>query len=95
MEKANRDKKEAMKLLREQRKAYIEKARAKIKEQNKVIKSIKEQLKDGGKTVPQLSTAINLPTDKVMWYVASLRKYGVLQEGEKDGDYFKYILAET
>jgi Fic family protein len=85
--------KEAFKKLREKRKASIDRARKAIKTQNKIIKDIKEQIKTEGKTVPEIAQTTNIPTNQVLLYVAALRKYGVLIEGAKDGDYFKYQLA--
>jgi len=94
MAEGNKSNKEAMKQLREERKAYIEAARQKIKEQNQMIKRIKEILANGGMTVPQLSEALQTPTDLTMWYVTAMRKYGSVKEGDKDGDYYKYELVE-
>jgi Fic family protein len=85
--------KEALKKLRVKRKASIDRAKKAIKTQNKIIKDIKEQIKTEGKTVPEIAQTTNIPTNQVLLYVAALRKYGVLIEGAKDGDYFKYKLA--
>ncbi len=85
--------KEALKELRQARQASIKRAKEAIKIQNQDIKKIKEQLKDGGKTVPQIAAAIKMPTSKVLLYITALRKFGVLAEGAKEEDYFKYELA--
>jgi Fic family protein len=85
--------KEALKELRSKRKTSIERAKKAIKTQNNIIKTIKEQIKTEGKTVPEIAQATNISTNQVLLYVATLRKYGVLTEGAKDGDYFKYLLA--
>ena len=85
--------KEALKKLRAERKASIDRTKKAIKTQNKIIKDIKEQIKTEGKTVPEIARTTNIPTNQVLLYVAALRKYGVLIEGAKDGDYFKYQLA--
>jgi predicted transcriptional regulator len=85
--------KEALKELRAKRKTSIDRAKKAIQTQNKIIKDIKEQIKTEGKTVPEIAHTINIPTNQVLLYVAALRKYGVLIEGAKDGDYFKYQLA--
>ena len=87
------DEKAKLKKLREERKDYIKKAKEMIKEQNRLVKIIKEQLKDSPKTVPEISQATDLPTWEVMWYVTALKKYGVVEEGEQDGSYFKYQLV--
>ena len=85
--------KEALKQLRQERQASIKHAKDAIKTQTQDIKKIKDQLKDGGKTVPQIASAIKMPTSKVLLYITALRNYGVLVEGAKEEDYFKYELA--
>ncbi len=85
--------KEALKQLRQARRASIKHAKDAIKIQNQDIKKIKEQIKDGGKTVPQIAAAIKMPTSRVLLYVTALRSYGLLAEGAKEEDYFKYELA--
>jgi len=85
--------KEALKQLRQARQASVKHAKDTIKTQNRDIKQIKEQLKDGGKTVPQIAAAIKMPTSKVLIYVTALRSYGMVAEGAKEEDYFKYELA--
>jgi Fic family protein len=87
--------KEAMKALRQQRKQSIDRARSAIKAQNKDIKSIRDALKDGGKTVPEITAVTKMPSSKVMVYVATLKKYGMVAEGPKNGDYFKYELLDA
>jgi hypothetical protein len=34
-----------------------------------------------------------MPTSQVLLFVAGLKKYGIVVEGEKDGDYFNYHMA--
>jgi len=89
---AEKTDKAGLKALREARKASIAKAQKAMKEQRSLIKRIKEQIKGEGKTVPQIASATGLPTDLILLYVTALRKYGMVAEGEKDGDYFKYKL---
>lgn len=85
--------KEALKQLRQERQALVEQAKAMIKTQNKEIKLIKEHLTEDGKTVPEVSRKTGIPPSKVLVYISGLRKYGQVQEGAKDGDYFKYLLV--
>lgn len=87
-------KKEAMKALRESRKAFVKTASAKMKIQKKAIEVIQDHLQEGARTVPEISTATGISTAETLWYVATLKKYGVIKEAEKDGCYFKYELAE-
>jgi predicted Rossmann fold nucleotide-binding protein DprA/Smf involved in DNA uptake len=91
----NRVEKEAMKKLREGRKAKIKAAKARMKEQRKTIKAIREQLKDRPMTVPEIAAATGIEASNVLWFLAALKKYGKVFEGEKNGSYFQFRLAET
>ncbi len=55
-------------------------------------RKIRDELSKGPKTVPELATACDLPTNEVLWHVAGMRKYGELVEDVQAGDYFKYRL---
>lgn len=83
-----------LKPLREARKANIDRAREAVKEQNRVIKAIREALADGGKTIPNLTQAVGMETETVFFYVSTLKKYGIVGEGRKDGSYFTYELIK-
>jgi predicted transcriptional regulator len=88
-------KKDVLRKLREARKETIGRSTLRMKEQRKVIDAVKKQLAAGAKTVPELAEAVGISTSEAMWYVASLKKYGVVAEGEKDGSYFRYELADS
>ena len=85
---------EALKKLRESRRETVERARQAIKAQTQDIKKIQDQLQSGPKTIPEIADAIQMPSSLVLRYVAGLKKYGVLVEGVKEDDYFKYELAK-
>lgn len=83
-----------LKTLRQERKVTIDRARDKVKEQNKVIKAISQALTEEGKTILDLASTLAMDTDTVMVYVSTLKKYGILGEGAKNGDYFTYRLVK-
>ncbi|MBW1636058.1 MAG: hypothetical protein JRC87_04720 [Deltaproteobacteria bacterium] len=83
-----------MKKLRQERNESITGAREKMKVQNKVIKALKEALSKEAKTIPELADIMGMQTDAVLMYVSTLKRYGIIGEGPKDGDYFKYELTE-
>ncbi len=94
----NQDKearKEAMKKLRASRKESIARASAMMKEQKKDIKAIKEFLTGRDATVPEIAGETGLPTDKTLWYIATMKKYGQIVEAEKEGAFFNYSLNES
>jgi Fic family protein len=81
-----------LKALREQHKERIDRAREQVKEHNRIMKAVQEALKKEPSTVPALAAAIGMETETVMKYVSTLKKYGTVGEGSKDGDYFTYQL---
>jgi hypothetical protein len=85
--------KETLQALRKERKRYIERARKSIKENNKVLKSIREQIAAEPRTVPQIAQAMAMDTAEVLIFVSALKKFGEVMEGPKDGDYFRYGLV--
>ena len=87
------EKKEAMKKLRESRKDIIKATSARVKENKKAVKAIKEQLRAEARTVPEIAEATSIASADVLWFVATLKKYGEVVEGDKDGGYFRYYLA--
>jgi DNA-directed RNA polymerase specialized sigma subunit len=86
--------KEALKQLRGERKVWIDRARKAVKAQNAVTKAIKAQLAEEPRTVPEIARALKMKTGEVLLFISALRKYGEVVEGPKDGDYFKYQLAD-
>jgi hypothetical protein len=94
-DKESESRKEALKKLKATRKNQIAAATARIKEQRKAVKAIKEHLAGVELTVPEIAAATGLPASEVLWYVASLKKYGEILEGPKDSGYYRYRLHET
>ena len=94
-DKAKEAKKAAMKELRAQRKTMIAAASTKMKEQKKDIKAIKNFLNGQTATIPEIAEGAELPKDKTLWYMATLKKYGQIVEGPKEGVFFKYFLSEA
>jgi predicted transcriptional regulator len=89
------EKKEAMRRLRQSRKDAIKATSARVKENRRAIKAIKEQLQDEARTVPEIAAATGLASAEVLWFIATLKKYGEILEGDKDGGYFRYYLADV
>ena len=89
----NADQKAAMKALRKERKAWIKAAAAKVKGHNKALRAIREQLKETPRTVPEIAEGAGLTSSEVMWYVASMKKFGEILEADQDDSYFRYQLA--
>lgn len=88
----NAEQKAAMKALRQERKVWIKAAAANVKKHNSAIRAIREQLKDTPRTVPEIAKGAGLPSQEVMWYVASMKKFGEILEADQDDSYFRYQL---
>ena len=85
--------KEKLKALRLERAALVDQAKSNIKAGNQLIQKIRAQIKDQAMTIPQIAGAVEEPSSRVLLYVAGLKKFGIVVEKEKEGDYFKYQLA--
>jgi len=87
--------KEALKELRQARKAAIAEASKRMKAQKKALKAIREQMGDEeGRTIPEIAQAVSMSPAEVLYCVATMKKYGEVLEGDKDGAYFRYRLAQ-
>jgi hypothetical protein len=64
------------------------------REQARMRQKIREALKSGPLTVPELRAATDVPADEIFWYLMAGKKYGRILEGEQCEDYYKYALAE-
>jgi hypothetical protein len=85
--------KTALKKLKAARKDQIAATTARMKEQRRAVKAIKQHLEGAELTVPEIAAATGLPASEALWYVASLKKYGEILEGPKAGGYYRYKLA--
>jgi predicted Rossmann fold nucleotide-binding protein DprA/Smf involved in DNA uptake len=87
--------KTALKQLKAARKEQIAAATARMKDQRRAVKAIKARLEGTELTVPEIAAATGLPASEVLWYVATLKKYGEILEGPKDGGYYRYRLGQA
>lgn len=86
---------EMLKELRLKRAKSVRRARELLKEQRKAMSAIEAVLKKGPATVPEIARLSGLSSDRVLWWIASLKKYGFVAEGEKNGQFFAYRLVKT
>jgi predicted Rossmann fold nucleotide-binding protein DprA/Smf involved in DNA uptake len=86
--------KEALKKLKAARKEQIAAVTRRVKEQRQAVQAIRASLAEAELTVPDLAAATGLPVSQVLWYVATLKKYGEILEGTKDGSYYRYRLGQ-
>ncbi len=89
----NEPPRDALKRLKEARREQINAASGRMREQRRTVQAIKGRLAGAELTVPELAAATGLPVSEVLWYVATLKKYGEILEGPKAGSYYRYRLV--
>jgi hypothetical protein len=82
-----------LKRLRDAHGASVQRAQALMRAQRQLERAICESVRDTPRTVPDIAAAIGRPTRDVLWFVAALRKYGVLVEAGMCGEYPLYRRA--
>ena len=83
-----------LKALRETHQATVERTQALLKEQQAFRKQLRSAMADGPKTIPEIAADSALPSDEVLWHVMAMKKYDLVREVGKSGDYYQYALAE-
>ncbi|MBN2257999.1 MAG: hypothetical protein JW704_09265 [Anaerolineaceae bacterium] len=78
---------EMLKSLREMHAASVEQTQALLREQKQMQQSICQIIRETPKTVPEIAAEIGKPSHEVLWYIAAFKKYGIVVETGKCGDY--------
>jgi hypothetical protein len=86
-------------MLAELRKQHDEKVKAAqqlLKEQQAIRNKLHLALQDGSCSVPQLAEATSLPAHQILCYVATMKKYGLVEEAGLDEaeEYYLYTLSK-
>jgi predicted transcriptional regulator len=85
---------ELLKQLRTTHAESVKRAQALLKEQKHVQQEVCRVLRERPKTIPEVAAEIGISTDKVLWYMASFKKYGLVIENGMCGNYPLYQKAE-
>ncbi len=80
--------------LREERKETVTRAQALLKEQQVKRKAIRNAMKDGPKTVPEVADLTGFSSHDVMWHMMAMRKFDLIEELDMDGEYYRYQLKQ-
>lgn len=65
-----------------------------IRKTNTGMAAIRKALRDGPKTVPEISAASGIASHETLWFVNAMRKYGELAITGDENGYKKYGLKE-
>ncbi|HEY44790.1 MAG TPA: winged helix-turn-helix domain-containing protein [Anaerolineae bacterium] len=85
---------ETLKRLREEHKETVARSQALLKEQQAKRKAIRKALEEGPRTVPEVADLTGFASHDVMWYVMAMKKFGLIEELEMDGEYYRYQLTQ-
>jgi predicted transcriptional regulator len=85
---------ELLKYLRLRHAETVARTQTLLKEQKRVQKEICMFIRENPKTVPEIAEAVNMPSNEVLWYIASFKKYGIVVEDGMCADYPMYRRAE-
>jgi predicted transcriptional regulator len=83
-----------LKRLREQHAESVTRTQALLKEQQAFRKQLRQAMEGSAKTIPEIAGAAGLPADQVLWHMMAMKKYDLIREIGKDGEYYRYALAE-
>ena len=83
-----------LKRLREAHAESVERTQALFREQKQMQQAICKFIRDTPKTVPEIAAEIGKPAHEVLWFVAALKKYGIVIEAGMCGDYPLYQRAK-
>jgi predicted Rossmann fold nucleotide-binding protein DprA/Smf involved in DNA uptake len=86
---------ELLKQMRAKHVGSVERAQALLKEQKRMQQELCALMREKPRTIPELAAATSLPAPKVLWFIAALKKYGVVVENGMCGDYPLYQKAEA
>ncbi len=86
--------KKPIQVLRERRGGIPKHLLAKNREQKQLVKRLKEALRSGPQTVPEVAAETGLGTAEVLWHLMALKKFGHVNEVRERDGYFEYALEE-
>ena len=84
------DAKKPLNILRERYGGTSAELKQYFKDQSRIRKLISDAFKKGPRTIPELAQDTGEPSDKLLWHVMAMKKYGLVAELEQRGDYFAY-----
>jgi predicted transcriptional regulator len=82
--------------LRRQRGEKVKHAQDLLKEQQSVRKALQHALQHSPRSIPQLATLTNIAAHDVLWHIAAMKKYGIVEEAgmDENSDYYLYRLSK-
>lgn len=85
---------ELLKHMRTTHAESVKRAQELLKEQKKMQQALCTFFREEPHTIPEAAQETELPADKILWFVAALKKYGIVEEAGMCGDYPLYKKVE-
>jgi biotin operon repressor len=82
-------------LLRERRGGMSDELKEYFKVQQQTRKVLREALREGPKSVPELAALLKLEKSTTLWHVMAMRRYGEVVEAAERNGYPLYNLKEN
>jgi predicted transcriptional regulator len=79
-----------LKELRAKHQTSVDRTQTLLKEQGKIERAILKLIKDESMTIPAIASQVELPPNRVLWFVTALKKYDLIREDGMDGEYVQY-----
>ena len=92
--KAKKQRGQFFKRLREQHQDSVQRTQELIKAQNALRKPIRQAMKGGPRTIPELAEATGLSAGTVLWHVMAMKKRGQVVEAGLNDEYYQYQLSQ-
>jgi predicted transcriptional regulator len=82
--------------LRKQHSETVKQAQEVLRQQQAVRKALHSALQNSPHSVPQLAEETGLPAHEVLWYIATMKKYGLVEEAglDESEEYYLYSLSK-
>lgn len=82
--------------LRKQHGAQVQVAQELLKTQQQVRKTLQRAMQNAAHSIPQLAVQTGIPARQILWHIASMKKYGLVEETGMDeaGEYYLYGLSK-
>ena len=85
---------ELLKQLRETHATSFSRTQDLLKSQKQIQQAITRAIEGQARTVPEVATATGVASEVVLWWLTTMKKYGVVAEDGMQNDYPLYKLVE-
>jgi predicted transcriptional regulator len=82
-------------LLRERKGGMSDELKEYFKGQQSIRKALREALKGGPKSIPEIAALCSLDKQATLWHVMAMRRYGEVVETDEKNGYPLYSLKEV